>query len=112
MLEIFSGGFEYKLKKLPNFGTARPENHENNFEFPSPADIERLNLTKPLRLKEIKVKGENSNPATAIQLVYEDNIESPLFDTKYTSNVNELQTINIADKPIKKFGNSTCASAG
>ena len=76
---------------MPNFGDPRPE-HANNFLWPTPGDLEQLNLSKPLRLKAIKTKGVPNVYLTAIQLVFEDGIESPMFDTRRGAAGDEIRT--------------------
>ena len=51
--------------------------------------MEQLNWSKPPRLKSVRTKGHPNGCLTAIQLVFNDNSESPLFDTHKIAADNE-----------------------
>ena len=72
-----------------------------NFRWPTQDDLKKLNLAAPLKLKEVRTNGVNKNALTAIQLVFENNIESPLFDGKNVR-ATGLTTVVIKNKLIKR----------
>ena len=51
-----------------------------NFRWPKLEDLEALKLAEPLKLVAIRAKGTMNDKMTAIQLVFENGIESPLFE--------------------------------
>ena len=65
---------QVSLKDLP-FTRSQPDANEETFRWPTLEDLKALKLTEPLRLTEIRVKGENQGSLTAIQLVYQNGIE-------------------------------------
>ena len=74
--------------------------HEVNFRWPKLEDLQALKL--PLKLKEIRAKGLVNSAMTAIQLVFEGGVESPLFDGKQ-SNATAIKSYPIPDKRIMKI---------
>ena len=55
--------------------------NEINFSWTAQADFERLGLEKPVKLQKLKLAGGSQQGLTAIQLVFNDGIESPLIKT-------------------------------
>mmetsp|Transcript_34835 Transcript_34835/g.45869 ORF Transcript_34835/g.45869 Transcript_34835/m.45869 type:complete len:105 (-) Transcript_34835:125-439(-) len=56
------------------------------FSWPSEDDLESLSLVQPLQITAVKTKGDKSSGyLSAIQLIFENGISSPLFDGKCTS---------------------------
>jgi len=53
----------------------------HNFRWTIEDDLEKLRLTAPVHLTEIKTKGHPGSVMTAIQLCFSNGIESPMFDT-------------------------------
>lgn len=70
------------LLDLGNFGH-KVAKGAFNFRWPTVEDIKNMGLTEPLKLKEIRTRGAPKDSLSAIQLVYTNGAESPLFDTKY-----------------------------
>ena len=70
-----------------------------NFRWPKLEDLQALNLTEPLVLAEIRVKGVVDYDLTAIQLVFQNGIESPLFDSN-NANATELQTYKAPNNQV------------
>lgn len=65
------------LKDLPAF--KKPlDDSRITFRWPKMEDIQALQLTEPLKLTAIRVRGEHGL-ITGIQLVFKNGIESPLF---------------------------------
>ena len=95
------------LKHLPNFGSPRPED-PNNFLWPSPANLDELSLTRPLQLKAIKTMGVHGSGPSAIQLIYENGIESPMFDSKNTGAGSDVTTVELKKKVIRRIIARTC----
>ena len=77
-----SSAWKPVLVSLPHFAAAR-QPAEINFRWPSEADLANLNLTEPPKLVQIRTKGVQNCPMTAIQLVFADGLVSPLFDTNH-----------------------------
>ena len=102
MYDVFASPMPLpKLKDLLNFGDPLTE-HEANFRWPTRDKLKKLNLNGPLKLEEIRTKGVNGNFMTAIQLVFEGGIESPMFDTNHPNASNEISTVQIPDAPISR----------
>ena len=59
-------------------------------------------MTKPPRLTAIRTRGASNQLLTAIQLVFEDGHESPLFDTKRGGSI-EIKTVELTGKAINKI---------
>lgn len=74
-----------------------------NHRWPTKEQLEELKLTKPLRLKAIRTKGKPGSCLTAIQLIFEDDIESPMFDTSPKDAGNEVSTIELTGAKISKI---------
>lgn len=90
------------LSELKNFGKPISEQNKSEiFVWPTEEDLERLQWKTLPTLKAIRYKGWNDGCMSAIQLVFTDGSESPLFDTCY-SNSGELKTTEITGKNIKK----------
>ena len=70
------------IKDLERFGQEAASN-DSDFRWPTQADLEKMNLAKPPTLIEIRTSGSGWGLAS-IQLIFEDGIESPLFDSKAT----------------------------
>ena len=66
---------------------------EQTFRWPTLEDLKALNLKEPLKLTEIRVKGVDST-LTAIQLVFKNGVESPLFDSKH-ARATRIWTYNV-----------------
>ena len=79
------------LKDLNNFGNPLAA-ADINFRWPTKEDLTRLNINEPLILKEVRTKGVQGDDLTAIQLVFQNGIESPLFDGKHPR-ATELSTV-------------------
>jgi len=91
----------FSLKDLSNFGNALTES-ANNFRWPTEDDLKQLNLLEPLKLKEVRTKGPQNGDLTAIQLVFQNGIESPLFDAKH-SLATAITSVKVRDEPVKKI---------
>ena len=70
------------LLDLGNFGH-KVAKGEFNFRWPTVEDIKKMGLTEPLKLKTIRTRGAQKDSLSAIQLVFTNGVESPLFDTQY-----------------------------
>ena len=68
------------LLDLSNFGH-KVAKGAFNFRWPTVEDIKNMGLTEPLKLKEIRTRGAQKDSLSAIQLVFTNGVESPLFDT-------------------------------
>ena len=58
-----------------------------------------MSTKEPLQLKEVRTKAAQGNPLSAIQLVFQNGIESPLFDAKGPG-ANEISTVRVLDKQM------------
>ena len=54
---------------------------QDNFRWPNLDDLQALKLKEPLKLTAIRARGEPNSYMTAIQLVFQNGIESPLFES-------------------------------
>ena len=61
-----------------------------------------LKLKKPLKLTHIKAKGIVRDGMSALQLVFENGIESPLFDGGQQGTT-ELETFEVPDRPVTRI---------
>ena len=89
------------LKDLP-FNGVQPDNSKIDFRWPKIEDLKALNLTGPLKLTQIRVKGRVNDDITAIQLVFRDGIESPLFECNNNS-ATGLKTYDVPDAPVMQI---------
>ena len=87
------------LKDLPFAGGDKPAASDETFRWPTLEDLKALKLSEPLKLTEIRVKGTVGGSLSAIQLVFQNGTESPLFDGKY-NNATKIQTYKLSDQPI------------
>ena len=72
--------------------------------WPSISELEELNLSEPLRLKEVRTKGVLNYELTAIQLVFNNGVETPWMDSKRAdASCEEISTVTLPEKPIKKM---------
>ena len=106
---IFSEGqarIKSELKKLNNLGLPLTD-HADKFFWPSIEDFEKMNLTEPLKLKSIKLKtwAGNGSSSGSIQLVFDKNIESPVFDcfSKYKNAEKEFTTEQLTGTNITRI---------
>ena len=65
-------------------------------------DLEKLSLKEPLLLKAVKSKSETGSVLTAIQLVFTNGIESPLFNG-LNNGPSGLKTDELSGNKIKKI---------
>ena len=95
---------DFDLQYLDIFGYEpdRPTNNFGaNFVWPSREDLEQLGLRKPLQLKAIRTREWKRGQAlSAIQLVFEDGIELPVFECKVAGYTIPLKTTEINGKEI------------
>ena len=61
------------IKDLERFGKER-ESTDIDFRWPTQADLEKMNLTKPPKLTEIRTSGTSDGGLASIQLIFEDGI--------------------------------------
>ena len=95
--------YRYKpdsLKDLLHFGTNQFSSQLTTFRWPTAEDLKQLKIAEPLKLQAIITKSASNGlcPLTAIQLVFQNGIKSPLFDA-YPS-AHEPITIRVPDSPI------------
>ena len=100
---------ENTLKDLPCF-LDQPSDDKVNFRWPTLEDLRALPPSTTLKLKEIRAKRVKGSAMTAIQLVFEGGIESPLFDSKQ-ANATEIKSYPVPDKRIEKVTGKQCDSA-
>ena len=96
-----------ELKHLPNFGSPLPDD-PYNFLWPSPTDLDKLNLKDPLQLKAIRTLGVLGSGPSAIQLIFDNNIESPLIDSKNSGASEDVSTVELQRKAVSKIVARTC----
>ena len=77
-LNVYPTHTPIALINMKNYITQKP--HEN-WRWPKPEDIDKLQLNEKLKLKEIRTAphGETSYELGTIQLVFQDGITSPKF---------------------------------
>ena len=76
---------------IKNFGKAIPQD-PNNFRWaPTKEYLEELG--EPLRLTAIKTKGEPNDALTAMQLVFHNSLEPPIFDSGHSEAGKEFSTV-------------------
>ena len=92
------------LVSLQNFGCQLEEDHRN-FEWPTDIELQKLELTEPLRLMAVKTKGFPNGDMTAIQLIFEGGVTSPMFDSKARYRGDELSTVEVSssETPFKRI---------
>ena len=75
--------FSKNLLDLENFGSKHIE-IKDNIRWTVEDELEKWQLTKPPRLTAVRTRGggEGNSCLSAMQLVFEDGHESPLFDAK------------------------------
>ena len=71
------------------------------FRWPTEEILEGFKLRKPLKLKAIKTKGYPGGSMTAFQLIFEDGIESPMYDGGHSSAGDDISTIDVSDLQTK-----------
>ena len=71
--------------------------------WPSVSELEELNLSEPLRLKAVRTKGVLNHELTAIQLVFNNGVETEWMDSKRADAGEDYSTVELPDKPIKKI---------
>ena len=73
------------------------------FRWPTEEILEGLKLRKPLKLKAIKTKGYPGGCMTAFQMIFEDGIESPMYDGGHSSAGDDKATVDVSDVQISKI---------
>ena len=81
-------GYTFDLKKFPIKDTAlfgSKQGDDTEFRWPTQADLEKLNLSKPPKLTQIITSGSSDGYLARIQLKFEGGIDSPLIDSQHGS---------------------------
>ena len=73
--------------------------NETLFRWPTAKDLKGICQDEPLKLKEIITKAAEGNPLSAIQLVFENGIKSPMFDAK-CGGANDEMSVSVLDKTM------------
>ena len=76
------------------------ESNDSDFRWTIQADLEKINLTKPPKLIEIRTSGSGNVGLSSIQLIFEDGIVSPLFDAK-ANDASPIQSYQVKDQKIQ-----------
>ena len=86
------------LRDLHHFGKQALDsaNAEVTFRWPTSEDLKQLELNEPLKLQAIRTKGALDNPLSAIQLVFQNGIESPIFDSQ-KKGADDFTTVALPD---------------
>ena len=95
--------YKYKMESLKDllyFGSLKFPAEKVTFRWPTVEYLKMLNFNEPLKLQAVRTKASQSNFLSAIQLVYQNGIESPLFDACRDPQAEEITTINVPDSRI------------
>ena len=81
-----------ELNDIPNLGSLQ-DKKDLNLRWPTQEEFQSMLLTQPLELKAVRTKGMRKGALFAIQLVFENGIESTWLDGGKKDDLDSSQTI-------------------